>query len=100
MNTQKVAITIPKNLVTLIDMIRKQKGISRSRYISNVLQEKLAEVQNREIKDAYDKIFSDAEIQLEQLETANWFEGSGDTEGQEWVSRCKMFSKSVFDRTR
>jgi len=37
MNTQKVAITIPKKIVIVIDMISKEKGISRSRYISNVL---------------------------------------------------------------
>jgi metal-responsive CopG/Arc/MetJ family transcriptional regulator len=84
MNTQKVSITIPKNLVILIDMISKQKGISRSRYISSVLQEKLGEEQNREIKEAYDRIFSDADIKKEQLQTANWFEGSGSSEGQEW----------------
>ncbi len=84
MNTQKVAITIPKKIVTMIDMISKQKGISRSRYISSVLHEKLANEQERSMKEAYDRIFSDAEIRKEQLETVNWFEESGDVEGQEW----------------
>jgi metal-responsive CopG/Arc/MetJ family transcriptional regulator len=84
MNTQKVAITIPKNLVVIIDMISRQKGVSRSRYISRVLAEKLAEEQNRSIKEAYDRVFSDTKIQKEQLDTANWFEGSGCAEGQKW----------------
>ncbi len=84
MSTQKVAITIPKKIVTMIDMISKQKGISRSRYISSVLREKLANEQERSIKEAYDRVFSDAEIRKEQLETVNWFEESGHVEGQEW----------------
>jgi metal-responsive CopG/Arc/MetJ family transcriptional regulator len=84
MNTQKVAITIPKNLVTMIDMISKKHGLSRSRYISNVLREKLATERDRSVKEAFDRVFSDVEIRDEQLETANWFEGSGNIEGQEW----------------
>jgi len=84
MNTQKVAITIPKNIVVMIDMISKHKGISRSRYISSVLREKLADEQERGLKEAYDRVFSDAEIRKEQLETVNWFEESEHFEGQEW----------------
>ena len=84
MNTQKVAITIPKKIVTMIDIISKQKGISRSRYISSVLNEKLANEQERSMKEVYDRVFSDAEIRKEQLETTSWFETSGDVEGQEW----------------
>lgn len=84
MNTQKVAVTIPKKLVVMIDVISRQEGLSRSRYISRVLAERLAREQNKSIREAYDKIFSDTEIQKEQLKTANWFEGSGCAEGQEW----------------
>ena len=84
MNTQKVAITIPKELVIMIDMISKQHGVSRSRYISSVLREKLADERERRIREAYDMVFSDAEIGKEQLKSVNWFEGTGRTEGQEW----------------
>jgi hypothetical protein len=84
MNTQKVAITIPKKLVMMIDMISKKNGLSRSKYISNVLREKLSMERDRSLKEAFDKVFSDPEIRKEQLETANWFEGSGNKAGQEW----------------
>ena len=83
-NTQKVAITMPIDLVTLIDTISKQRGISRSKFISNFLREKISEERDRAIKEAYDRIFSDDSISREQLETANWFESSGSKEGQEW----------------
>ena len=38
----------------------------------------------REIREAYDRVFSDESVVQEQLDTAAWFEGSGKDEGQEW----------------
>ena len=41
MNTQKIAITMPKDLVAMIDEMSTQKGISRSKFISLVLKERI-----------------------------------------------------------
>ncbi|GBC61394.1 hypothetical protein DENIS_2354 [Desulfonema ishimotonii] len=84
MNTQKVAITIPKHLVMTIDTMSRQQGISRSRLISRMLEEKVAEEKKRLLKDAYDTVFSDESLCKEQLETVRWFEGADEGEGQEW----------------
>jgi len=84
MNTQKVAITVPMEIIALVDMISRQKGMSRSKYISTVLREKIAEERNRTVKEAYDRLFKDDEIRKEQAATSKWFEGSGTDEGQEW----------------
>ena len=84
MNTQKVAITMPGDLLAIIDDMSKKLGISRSAYISALLREKVLEEKDREIKQAYDEVFSDESIQREQLETTKWFEGTGSKEGQEW----------------
>ncbi len=84
MNTQKVAITIPKNLILLIDKVSKERGLTRSRYITSVLSEKIVEERKQLLKDAYNKVFSDETIQKEQLDTARWFEGTGSEGGQEW----------------
>ena len=84
MYTQKVAITIPKELVTMIDDISKKRGLSRSKFISTVLREKVVSERNRHVRDAYDRIFSDESIKKEQLNCARWFEGLGTEEGQEW----------------
>ncbi|NVM20789.1 MAG: hypothetical protein HWN68_03290 [Desulfobacterales bacterium] len=84
MHTQKVAITIPKELVTMIDDISKRRGLSRSKFISTLLREKLISERNRHIKEAYDQVFSDESIRKEQLNTARCFEGLGTEEGQEW----------------
>ncbi len=43
MHTQKVAITLPVNLVKIIDDISKMSGVSRSKFISGILYEKVLE---------------------------------------------------------
>lgn len=84
MNTQKVAITIPTDLVIMIDDISKQRGLSRSKYISTVLREKVLSEKERQIKDSFNRVFSDDAIKKEQLQTAIWFDGTGNQGGQEW----------------
>ena len=84
MHTQKVAITIPKELVAMIDDISKKRGLSRSKFISMILKEKIMSERNRYIKDAYDRVFSDEPLRKEQRINARWFEGLGIEEGQEW----------------
>ena len=84
MNTQKIAISMPSDLLTSIDNIRKKKRLSRSKYISSLLREKILTEQNIEIKKTYDMVFSDNKIKKEQLETTRFFEGTGKEEGEEW----------------
>lgn len=84
MNTQKIAISIPEELLVNIDNFSKQQGISRSKYISRVLYEKIKEEKNNRIKKAYNAVFSDESICREQLETADWFDNAENSEGQEW----------------
>ncbi len=84
MHTQKIAITIPMDLVLMIDAISKQQGISRSRLISDALREKMMKEKDRSIKEAYDRIFSDESVCKEQLDTTAGFESFGQIEGQEW----------------
>lgn len=84
MNTKKVAITIPIDLVTTIDDICKSKKISRSKFISNTLREKIIGEKEKQIKDAYNRVFSDESIRKEQADTALWLDGAGNNQGQEW----------------
>jgi len=84
MNTQKVAITVPKKILIMIDTISKSKGLSRSKYISTVLKKNILDEKAQHLKDAYDKVFSDDSIQAEQLSTSQWFEEAGEKGGQEW----------------
>ena len=84
MRTEKVAITIPSDLVAVIDGIRSKRGVSRSKFITLLLRQKILDEQAQEIREAYDRVFSDDSVVKEQLDTAAWLEGSGREEGQEW----------------
>lgn len=84
MNTQKVAITVPKDLIMIVDDISKERGISRSKFISAIIKEKILSERNSRIKAAYDTVFSDESIRQEQQETAKWFDVAGAEKGQEW----------------
>ena len=84
MGTEKVAITIPSDLVATIDAIRTKRGVSRSKFITLLLRQTVQDEQAREIREAYDRVFSDEAVVKEQLDTAAGLEGSGSGEGQEW----------------
>ena len=84
MHTQKVAITIPKNILIMIDNISQAKGISRSKLIASMLEQKLAEEKAIYLKNAYDSVFEADSIKEEQQSTAHWFEKAGNEGGQEW----------------
>ncbi len=68
----------------MVDAISKQRGISRSKFISTVLRENILGEKNRQLKEAYNRVFSDDSIRKEQLDTAAWFGGMEVKEGQEW----------------
>ena len=75
MNTQKVAITIPGDILAKIDSISRKLGLSRSKYISILLQEKLSEVMENQLKESYNRVFSDDEVKKEQAEPSEWSSG-------------------------
>jgi metal-responsive CopG/Arc/MetJ family transcriptional regulator len=84
MNTQKVAITVPKNIIIMIDKISQSRGISRSKLITLMLEQKLADEKAVYLKNTYNAIFNDDSIRKEQRSTAQWFEKTGNEGGQEW----------------
>ena len=84
MHTQKVAITVPKHILSMIDQISQTRGISRSKLISSILEEKIIEEKAAALKNAYDRVFEDEQIRPEQRSTSQWFEKTGNESGQEW----------------
>ncbi|MCG6912031.1 MAG: ribbon-helix-helix domain-containing protein [Deltaproteobacteria bacterium] len=84
MNTIKIAITVPKDLIMVIDSLSREKGVSRSKFIADILKEKISKDENDKIKSIYDRVFSDESIAEEQLAAAREFESSGKEDGQQW----------------
>ncbi|MEA3467439.1 MAG: hypothetical protein U9R57_04355 [Thermodesulfobacteriota bacterium] len=84
MTTVKVAITMPKELVQEVDAARKTEPISRSGYITRLVQKAIRVEKQARLKAAYDKIFSDPEIVEEQKNSTALFDNTGNDKGQEW----------------
>lgn len=72
MPTLKIAITVPDDLIGLIDQVSQARGVSRSSYISGVLREKLEAETNRQLKDAYNRVFDDEDLRQEQIASITW----------------------------
>jgi len=72
MPTQKIAITVPENLVDLVDQASRARGVSRSSYISEVLREKLAKEKDRLLREAYNRVFADEDLRRQQIDAAHW----------------------------
>lgn len=59
-------MTIPEDLLKELDKMSRSRGISRSRLMSELLREKLVDLQGQILRSAYDQIFSDEAICREQ----------------------------------
>jgi hypothetical protein len=84
LSAKRFCSTMPSDLVVMIDNMSRQQKLSRSKFISLALRDKLMEERDHNLRDSYDSVFSDKNIAGEQLETAKWFEGSENKAGQEW----------------
>lgn len=84
MTTMKVAISMPEELVREVDMVSKEKNLSRSGYITGLVKCAVRAERREKIKASYDKVFSDPEIITEQNEISLAYDRSGSDKGQEW----------------
>ena len=66
----------------MIDDISKQRRMSRSCFISTVLHENVLNEKKRQIREAYNRVFSDDSIKKEQPGISLWFDGAGNKGGQ------------------
>lgn len=66
----KIAISIPKDILETVDKLSKEKNVSRSAYISNVLQLVSTKSKESEIISRINRLFSDPKIQKEQKKTS------------------------------
>ncbi len=73
MNTVKVAITLPLKVLETIDRLANKYNLSRSRFITRSLEENAKQLLEEEIAQSYDEVFSDPQVNREQLE---WSEGA------------------------
>ena len=70
MSTQKIAITIPPVFLKKLDSWVQKTGKSRSRFIVEELDKRLAELEDEEITRLYDQAYGDPENKIKNIALA------------------------------
>ena len=77
MSTKKIAITVPPVFLLKLDGWAKKAGKSRSRFIVEEMDKRLAELEDEEITRLYNKAYADSEDRIKDVELAEeMFTGS------------------------
>ncbi|MBP9888189.1 MAG: hypothetical protein KBF93_17965 [Leptospiraceae bacterium] len=79
----KIAISIPQDILKTVDKLSKEKNVSRSAYISNVLQLVSTKSKESEILNRINLLFSDPKIQKEQKKTSKLL-NKKINDGEQW----------------
>ncbi len=70
MTTQKIAITVPPVFLKRLDQWAKKMGRSRSRFIVEEMDERLRELEDKEITRIYNQTYSDLKLVAQDRQLA------------------------------
>ena len=85
MAVRKTAIAIPESLLADVDRSARERGESRSRYITRVLQVAVRARRDAEITRRLDALFADPDLQRTQRDEARPLSASGpEWEDERW----------------
>jgi metal-responsive CopG/Arc/MetJ family transcriptional regulator len=73
MKTVKVALSVPKDLLQLIDQLAQSLGVSRSKLFSEGAKIISKRYEQEMVARKYDEVFSDPEVQADQKAIAEDF---------------------------
>lgn len=84
MTVTKFAISVPEEVMKEVDRAAAARGVTRSRFISDVLRKAARARTDAEITRQLDELFSDESLAAEQREAAEAFGDAGSDVGPEW----------------
>ena len=84
MPCKKLAISVPAEVIKEVDRAAKLGGLTRSRFITNVLIRVASARSDVEITRRINEFFSDPEMANEQKQTARDFNALASLSGTEW----------------
>ena len=84
MAVKKFAISVPEEVMTQVDLAARSRGLTRSRFISDVLRKVARARSDAEIRRRVNQLFADPELTAEQKETARSFGDVASATGTEW----------------
>lgn len=84
MATRKTAISLPEEVLNAVDHAARERGESRSRFITRVLRAALSARRDEEVRRRLDELFADPELDAEQGRTADQLDAAA---GDDWAER-------------
>ena len=77
MATAKIALTVPEDVLEAVDAAARERGESRSGFVSRVLRAAMRARSDAEVTRRLDEIFADPAVGAEQLRVADELESAG-----------------------
>lgn len=84
MAVKKLAISVPEDVIDEVDRAAAERGVTRSRFITDLLRVAARARSDAEITRRLNRIFSDPGIAAEQRRTARDLARVGSDDGTEW----------------
>jgi metal-responsive CopG/Arc/MetJ family transcriptional regulator len=85
MATARIAVTVPKEVLEAVDTAARERGESRSGFISRVLRTAMRARSDAELTRRLDEIFADPAVAAEQLRVADEMDAAGtDWSAEKW----------------
>ena len=84
MSCKKFAISVPVAVMQQVDLAARRQGVTRSRFISEVLHRIAAARRDAEVTRRINELFADPDLETEQKQTARDFNAVASTAGTEW----------------
>ncbi len=84
MAVKKFAISVPEDVMEQVDHAAAARGISRSRFIADVLRKSARARTDAEVTRRLNELFADEAVAAEQRDTATTLQGAASSSGTEW----------------
>ena len=84
MPVHKIAISIPREVMVEVDRAARERGVARSRFISDVLRLVARARTDAEVTRRLDAVFADPRVAAEQVGDAERYLAGGSTDGDAW----------------
>ncbi|MBX3274153.1 MAG: ribbon-helix-helix protein, CopG family [Sandaracinaceae bacterium] len=84
MPVKKIAISVPEDVARQVDEAAAARGVTRSRFITDVLRTAARARTDAEITRRLDELFADETVTREQRETARDYQQAAPKDGTQW----------------
>jgi metal-responsive CopG/Arc/MetJ family transcriptional regulator len=84
MPVKKIAISVPPDVIRQVDLAARERGVTRSRFITDLLRKAARARSDAEVTRRLNELFADPEVAAEQRREARMWVQAMPKDGWEW----------------